>query len=192
MSGDDGTTIAVSIERPAVFAVIFDRHAVPVRRFVIRRLGDDRADDVIAEVFRIAFERRATFDASASSALPWLYGIAANLVRREHRAHARWLTAVGRAGNSADPLTDPLLDVEARLDAAALRPALIDALLALSEAQREVLLLVAWEALRPAQVATVLGLDQVTTRVYLLRARRHVRDHLSRAGITKEMVPDAH
>lgn len=192
MSWHDGTTIAESIERPAVFAVIFDRHALPVRRFVVRRLGDDRADDVIAEVFRIAFERRATFDTSAPSALPWLYGIAANLVRREHRAHARWLTAVGRAGNRAGVPIDPLLDVEARLDAAALRPLLIDALIALSEAQREVLLLVAWEALRPAEVATALGLEQVTTRVHLIRARRHVRDHLTRAGITKEMVPDAH
>lgn len=191
MSGHDGRAIAASIGRPSEFAVIFDRHAESIRRFAVRRLGESRADDVIAEVFRIAFERRATFDVSARSALPWLYGIAANLVRREHRAHARWMRALGRADGQRDRSIDPLLDVDARLDAASLRPALVDALLALTDIDREILLLVAWEGLRTGEVATALGLQPTYTAVRLHRTRSNVRDHLARAGFTKETVPDA-
>ena len=192
MSGHDGRTIAASIDRPAGFALIFDRHAEAVRRFVVRRLGDSRADDVIAEVFRIAFERRASFDVTASSALPWLYGIAANLVRREHRSHARWLTALARADGRQDRAIDPLLAVDARLDAASLRPVLVEALLTLVDIEREILLLVAWEDLRPRDAATALGIEPSIARVRLSRARSHVRNHLVRAGYTKETVPDAH
>jgi RNA polymerase sigma-70 factor (ECF subfamily) len=192
MSGHDGRAIAASIDRPSEFAVIFDRHAESIRRFAVRRLGDSRADDVVAEAFRIAYERRATFDVSAPSALPWLYGIAANLVRREHRSHERWMRALGRAGGQRDRAVDPLLDVDARLDAASLRPALVDALLALVDIDREILLLVAWEGLRTGEVATALGLQPSYTGVRLHRARAHVRVHLARSGFTKETVPDAH
>lgn len=102
MSASDGELIAASIDQPVRFAAIFDRHVDPVRRFVTRRLGAGRSDDVVGEVFRIAFEQRHSFDTTASSALPWLYGIAANLVRREHRSHARWLVALQRADGRRD------------------------------------------------------------------------------------------
>jgi hypothetical protein len=36
---------------------------------------------LVGELFRIAFERRKTFDASRASALPWRYGIGSNLAR---------------------------------------------------------------------------------------------------------------
>lgn len=71
MSLSDGAVIAASLQDPVQFAVIFNRHIDPVRRFVIRRLGESRGDDVISEVFRVAFERRETFDVEAGSALPW-------------------------------------------------------------------------------------------------------------------------
>ena len=38
------------------------------------------AEGLVGELFRIAFERRKTFEASRASALPWLYGIASNLL----------------------------------------------------------------------------------------------------------------
>jgi len=88
MRSSDSEVIASSMTHPIEFAAIFDRHVDPVRRFVVRRLGVGRSDDVVSEVFRIAFEQRERFDPAAPSALPWLYGIAGNLVRREHRNHA--------------------------------------------------------------------------------------------------------
>lgn len=195
MSASDGELIAASIDQPVRFAAIFDRHVDPVRRFVTRRLGDSRADDVVGEVFRVAFERRASFDASVTSmpsALPWLYGIAANLVRREHRSHARWLAALQRAAGRRDPGVDPLLDVAARVDAQAEREHLAAGLLALADDDRDVLLLVAWEQLTPTEAAAVLGIPAATARTRLHRARHQIRAHLERAGHPREVITDAH
>lgn len=192
MSASDGELIAASIDQPVRFAAIFDRHVDPVRRFVTRRLGSGRADDVVGEVFRIAFEQRRSFDTAASSALPWLYGIAANLVRREHRSHARWLAALQRADGRRDLSVDPLLDVAARVDAEAEREQLVTGLVALADADREVLLLVAWEQLAPTEAAAVLGIPAATARTRLHRARHQLRTHLERAGRPREVITDAH
>ncbi len=192
MSASDGELIAASIDQPVRFAAIFDRHVDPVRRFVTRRLGAGRADDVVGEVFRVAFEQRRSFDTATSSALPWLYGIAANRVRREHRSHARWLAALQRADGRRDLGIDPLLDVAARVDAEAEREQLATGLLALTDADREVLLLVAWEQLTPAEAAAVLGIPAATARTRLHRARHQLRAHLERAGHPREVITDAH
>lgn len=192
MNASDGDLIASSIDRPMQFAAIFDRHVDPVRRFVVRRLGDDRVDDVIAEVFRVAFERRATFDPSAPSALPWLYGIAANLVRREHRSYARQLGALRRAYSRREPAADQLTDVAARLDGTAERELLVAGLLALSDDDRDVLLLVAWEQLAPTEAAAILGIPAATARTRLHRARHQIRAHLERAGHGREVTTDVH
>jgi hypothetical protein len=73
MSLCDGAMIAASLADPVRFGGIFDRHIDHVRKFVIRRLGESRGDDVVSEVFRVAFERRGTFDVAVGSALPWLW-----------------------------------------------------------------------------------------------------------------------
>lgn len=192
MSASDGELIAASADQPVRFATIFDRHVDPVRRFVTRRLGAGRADDVVGEVFRVAFEQRRSFDAASSSALPWLYGIAANLVRREHRSYARWLAALQRADGRRDVSIDPLLDVAARLDAVGERERLVSALLALADVDREVLLLVAWEQLAPTEAAAVLGIPAATARTRLHRARHQIRGHLERAGRPHEVITDVH
>jgi RNA polymerase sigma-70 factor (ECF subfamily) len=49
----------------------------------------------------------------------------------------------------------------------------------LSESDRELLLLIAWDGLAPAQAAAALGVKPSTLRVRLLRARRRLRDALS-------------
>lgn len=192
MSAPDGEVIASSIDRPMRFAAIVDRHVDPIRRFVARRLGGDRADDVVAEVFRVAFERRTTFDTSAPSALPWLYGIAANLVRREHRSHARRLGALRRADGRRESAVDPVAEVAARLDAGAEREVLAAGLLSLADDDREVLLLVAWEQLAPTEAAAVLGIPAATARTRLHRARHQIRAHLERAGHGREVTTDVH
>jgi RNA polymerase sigma factor (sigma-70 family) len=191
MSLSDGGMIAASLADPVRFAGIFDRHIDHVRRFVIRRLGESRGDDVVSEVFRVAFERRGTFDVASGSALPWLYGIATNLVRREHRSHARRLAALGRADGRRELVGDPLVDVAARLDARSELHDLGAALISLSDGEREILLLVAWEQLTPTEAAAVLGIPPETARTRLHRARLHIRTELERDGHNNEVTTDA-
>src|SRR3954465_2499794 len=83
---DDASVIARSRREPSLFPVIFDRHARPIHRYLVRRLGPPAADDVLADTFLIAFAKRAKFDPARPDARPWLYGIATNLVSRQWRA----------------------------------------------------------------------------------------------------------
>ena len=76
----DADVVRASLDEPADFAELWHRHAPDLHRFVTRRLGPSAADDVAAETFEIAFRNRHRFDLSRTSARPWLYGIAANLI----------------------------------------------------------------------------------------------------------------
>jgi DNA-directed RNA polymerase specialized sigma24 family protein len=82
---DDHSVIAASLERPDAFGELFERHAWELHRFLSRRLGD-LADDLLGELFVIAFERRVAYRAELADSRPWLYGIASILIRRHHRA----------------------------------------------------------------------------------------------------------
>lgn len=186
MALSDGEIIKVSLVEPVRFAGIFDRHIDAIRRYVTRRLGQ-RGDDVVSEVFRIAFERRDTFRTEAGSALPWLYGIAANLVRRDRRSTSRGIAALERLGRRAPVTIDPLLDLDSRLDAENDVHDLRAALLSLREEEREVLLLVAWEELSPSEAAAVLGIDPQTARSRLHRARQHIRQQIERSELDQEV-----
>src|SRR5256885_13948707 len=84
----DAEVIGRSLSEPEVFELIYDRHAATLLRFLGRRTGAKVAEGLVGELFRIAFERRKTFDASRASALPWLYGIGENLLMKHRRGEA--------------------------------------------------------------------------------------------------------
>ncbi|WP_307784123.1 sigma factor [Salinibacterium sp. NG22] len=94
----DNEIIRRSWDNPAVFAEMYDRHATSVYRYAARRAGVDTADDIMAETFLVAFERRNRFDSAFESALPWLLGIATVLIRKHRGSEARFLRAVVASG----------------------------------------------------------------------------------------------
>src|SRR6266403_1635593 len=95
-SPSDAEVIGRSLDEPETFGLIYDRHVATVLRFLGRRVGTEVAEGLAGELFRIAFERRKTFDASRASALPWLYGIGSNLLAKHRRGEARRLRASAR------------------------------------------------------------------------------------------------
>ncbi|MCY7342377.1 MAG: hypothetical protein LH603_11180 [Pseudonocardia sp.] len=101
-SPDDASVIARSLHDPPWFAQLYDRHAAPVRGYLARRVGADLADDLVAQTFLVAFDKRTTFDLSRPDARPWLFGIATALVRRHRRDEIRGYRALARAGGSAE------------------------------------------------------------------------------------------
>ena len=64
----DAEVIGRSLGEPEAFGLIYDRHAATVLRFLGRRAGAEIAEGLCGELFRIAFERRKTFDVSRASA----------------------------------------------------------------------------------------------------------------------------
>jgi RNA polymerase sigma-70 factor (ECF subfamily) len=154
MTGDsrsDGELLADLPRQPEVMGVLYERHARAVFRYLARRAGPPAAEDLLSEVFIIALSASARVVAHDSgSALPWLYGIALNVLRAYFR---RQPPATGMApdlGMDWDA-------VDERLDAFAERGRLRAALDGLADSDRELLLLVAWEGLTPAEAAAALG-----------------------------------
>src|SRR5262245_58645744 len=93
---DDTALVARSLTDPEAFAALFDSHAALIHRYAARRLGTEAADDVMAETFAVAFQRRRDYDLGRADARPWLYGIATNLIRNHRRAEARRWRAMAR------------------------------------------------------------------------------------------------
>ncbi|WP_432015137.1 RNA polymerase sigma factor [Streptomyces cucumeris] len=184
---DDADVIAQSVERPELFARLYDRYAPDIHRYAARRLGDGAADDITAETFLVAFRCRARFDTRRNAARPWLYGIAANLIGKHRRAEVRALRALARTGT--DPVTESWVErADDRVAAEATRRPLAEALAGLSARDRHVLLLIAWADLSYQEVAEALGIPVGTVRSRLNRARRKVRAAL---GADPAVLSDA-
>jgi len=173
----DSATIAGSLARPESFAGIFDRHYVAVHRYLARRAPRAQADDLASMTFVVAFERRDSFRPHSTSARPWLLGIATNLLHERVRAERReqgtlMLLSAERAaaesphGADGDAGDGPDTDQLAR------------ALATLDSAQRDVLLLHAWEELSYEEIAEALDVPIGTVRSRLARARAHLRARL--------------
>jgi RNA polymerase sigma-70 factor (ECF subfamily) len=172
----DAAVIAASLDSPAWFGTIFDRHATVLHRYLVRRLGPDEAESMVGEVFRIAFEKRHTYDHLRPTARPWLYGIATNLLAKHRRREARRLHAVARLAAHRLPPVDLADGVSVAVDAAELWPRVADAVTALPEPERDALVLHVWEGLSYEEVADALGVPVGTVRSRLHRARGRLRE----------------
>jgi RNA polymerase sigma-70 factor (ECF subfamily) len=177
---DDAAVIQLSRHEPEQFTVLFRRHAPHIQRYVVRRLGPDAADDIVAETFLLAFRHRDRYDPARPDARPWLYGIATNLIGRHRRAEIRLYRALARTG--ADPVTEPFTDrVDDRVSASTASRQIATALATLSADLRDTLLLVVWGGLTYEEVATALGVPSGTVRSRVSRARSKLRRTLGDA-----------
>jgi RNA polymerase sigma factor (sigma-70 family) len=172
----DGELFRRSVRDPEVFEEIFERYAASVWGYVRRRISADAAEDVVADAFLIAFERRTSFDPSYESARPWLLGIATNLIRHRLRDERSHLAAVGKI---SEPPVDEFDDLS-RFDAQRIRPLLVDALMSLSNDDRETFLLVALGELTYAETALALGVPVGTVRSRMHRVRKILRERIPR------------
>jgi RNA polymerase sigma factor (sigma-70 family) len=175
---DDAAVIESSWREPERFAVLFDRHAPHIHRYLARRAGRQVADDLVAETFLTAFAKRDRYDLGRPDARPWLYGIATNLVNQHRRDEARQHRI--RQAAPAEPEVPGHADrVAADVTARATRTLLDAALAALPAGDRDVLLLIAWEQLTYQEVSRALDIPVGTVRSRLHRARTATRQVLA-------------
>lgn len=176
---DDGAVFARSVSEPEIFTVVFDRYYRSVYAYLSRRVERGIADDLAAETFTRAFERRSAYDRTAERALPWLLGIATNLLAHHRRREARHLRAL--AASRQPEATERFAEAtNGRIDAASARSRLVAGLEQLDDYDREALLLYAWGELTYEEIAAVLGIPVGTVRSRLHRARRKLRQALER------------
>ena len=177
-AADDAAVIEGSWREPERFAVLFDRHAPHIYRYLARRAGPGVADDLVAETFLAAFAKRDRYDLSYSDARPWLYGIATNLVGQHRRDEVRQYQ-IRQAATAAPEVPGHADRVAADVTAQAARPLLDAALAALAAGDRDVLLLIAYEQLTYQEVSRALGIPVGTVQSRLHRARAKVRQVLA-------------
>jgi RNA polymerase sigma-70 factor (ECF subfamily) len=128
----------------------------------------DEAEDAVAEIFLIAW-RKIDLVPDGDDARAWLYATARRVTANTRRSIRRRDALEKRV--SREPFAEvPSPEVRATEEANVL-----EALTALSELDREVLLLVEWEGLSPSELATVLECAEVTARGRLHRARARFR-----------------
>jgi RNA polymerase sigma-70 factor (ECF subfamily) len=166
----DADVIRRSLAQPNSFVTLFERHFDSIYGYLARRVGIDAGHELASEVFVRAFADRYRYDLQRREAMPWLYGIAANLLHRRRRSETRQLRAYARSGVDPAAAADPAERPDPNL-AAALR--------ALKPADRETLLLLAWADLDYEQIAEALDVPVGTVRSRLNRARRQLRAALA-------------
>jgi RNA polymerase sigma-70 factor (ECF subfamily) len=154
------------IARRERFAQTFEEHFRAVSAYALRRTTPAEAEDVVAETFLVAWRR---LDEIPEEAKPWLLGVARRVLANQRRAAGR-----------RHALKERVAGVPASEQEPSRRPTVLHALACLSDTDREVLLLVAWDGLSVREAATTLRCTRTAMKVRLHRARRRFRTELHR------------
>lgn len=174
-STDSELWAAVGEGDERAFGRLFDRHARPIYNFAFRRTANwSAAEDIVAIVFMEAWRRRHEVQFAGESALPWLYGVATNVLRNHQRARLRYGKALDRlAAPGADPGFEE--DVIGRLNDQEVMMHLLDVLRELPLRDQEVVVLCLWEGLSYEEAAIALNVPVGTVRSRLSRARTRLQ-----------------
>lgn len=152
---------------------LFMRHHQHVYAYAVRRTSQAAdAEDVLSETFMIAW-RRIRDVPPADRELPWLYAIARRVLANQRRSQQRLSAFRSRLTTSVTP-------VEER---AAIRDdwsLILAALARLSDSEREIVQLTAWEGLSSRELAQTLGCSENAAAIRLHRARSHLADELAK------------
>jgi RNA polymerase sigma factor (sigma-70 family) len=157
------------------FGLLFERHAKAIYNYCFRRVGDwSAAEDMLSIVFVEAWRRRDK-ELPPGKVLPWLYGIATNVVRNRRRARRRFAAALSRVPTSpADPGFSEIADE--RLDDERQMRKTLTLVARLPRQEQDVLALCVWSEMSYEDAALALGVPIGTVRSRLSRARRHLRE----------------
>lgn len=160
-------------ERERRFRMLYRQHYPMLLAYALRRSPDPAdAHDAVADTFLVLWRRYADAPVNDEEVLLWLYGIARRVLNNRHRTRQRQERVAQRF---AELLTEgPDLEEIAAHRRDARR--LLNALLALSEQDRELLMLATWERLPTSDLAAVLACSENAAAIRLHRARKRLTE----------------
>jgi RNA polymerase sigma-70 factor (ECF subfamily) len=157
------------------FGALFERYARLIYNYCFRRVGSRAtAEDLLSIVFLEAWRRRDK-ELPTDKVLPWLYGIATNVVRNQRRSERRFAAALRRMP-AADPEPDFAGRAVERLDDEQQMQRVLSLLGKLPQPEQDVFALCAWMGLSYEDAAVALGVPVGTVRSRLSRARARLRE----------------
>ena len=157
------------------FGMLFERHGRKIYNFCFRRIGSWAvAEDLVSIVFLEAW-RRIDKPLPSGKELPWLLGIATNVIRNRSRAERRHAAALRRI---PQPRPDPSFadDSDQRVDDEELMRRALAVLARLPRREQEVFALCAWSGLSYEDTAVALRIPVGTVRSRLSRARARLQE----------------
>jgi RNA polymerase sigma-70 factor (ECF subfamily) len=169
----------------AAFREVYNATFDDVRRFCLRRLPVSDVNDAVSEVYLVAWEKADKMP-RGSEALPWLYGVARNVVRHTHRNNRRRLRL---AAKSMQQPTGTVPDPEMQIVRRSEDEALISGIGRLSESDQEVIRLRAWEDLTAPAIANVLGCSVSAAEKRITRAFERLEKTLTARSRSTAFVP---
>jgi RNA polymerase sigma-70 factor, ECF subfamily len=151
------------------FEDIYREHFDRVAAYLLARADRDLAADALSKTFEVAWRRIADVPREP---LPWLLGVARKVLADLRRGQGRQDALASRIATTiAETVPD-------HSEALAERECTLAALAGLSEPQREVLLLIAWDGLSQREAAAALGCTRGAVALRLHRARTSLRKAL--------------
>jgi RNA polymerase sigma-70 factor (ECF subfamily) len=157
------------------YGLLFERHADAIANYCFRRVGDwATAEDLLSIVFLEGWRRRDK-QLPHGKVLPWLYGIAANVVRNQRRAQRRYAAALRRLAE-AEPDGYVAERAGERLDHERQMKRVLALVGRLPRREQEAFTLCAWSGLSYEDAALALGIPVGTVRSRLSRARARLRE----------------
>ena len=151
------------------FVLLYERHAKTIYNYLFRRLADwSEAEDLTAVVFLEAFRRRGDAVVVEGRLLPWLYGVATNVLRNRRRAQWRHREALAQLSHERGHDES---DAASRADAAEQMRMMLKRISTLPRAQQDVVALCLLSGVSYEDAATALRVPVGTIRSRVSRAR---------------------
>lgn len=144
------------------FETIYNAACDQLLAYLLRRTNHHEALEVLGETWLVAWRRRQEIPANS---LPWLIGVARNVLANHRRRLQRHNQLVERLRLNEAPLNQQSIEAD-------LSSSVEAALGRLSPTDREILILVAWDDLKPREAAAAMGWTPATLSVRLHRARK--------------------
>ena len=160
---------------PEAFGTLFERHGRAVYNHCFRRTAEwATAEDLTSVVFLEAWRKRNEVRLHGDSLLPWLYGVATNVLRNRTRSLRRYRSVLARM--PVEQEADFADDAGERIDDERQVRRVLAAFRLLPKRDQDVLALCVWSGLTYEEAAVALDLPTGTVRSRLSRARRRLRD----------------
>lgn len=164
-------------EKRQRFHEVYTENYAKVLGYCLRRIDRDQAQDVASEVFTVAWRRLDGLPGDDAT-LPWLYGVAARTLANFRRSSKRRANLGHKLRGFPRPaMAAAETQVVRRLE----DQSMIDTINRLSETDREILLLSAWEGLPSSQIALRFEISPKAAEKRLTRAKKRLAAHLERA-----------
>ena len=174
----------------SAFGELFDRHATSVYNYVFRRCGNwATAEDLTSLVFLETWRKPRKVQLVHDSALPYLLGVATNVLRNRSRTERRYSSALARLAALADA-ESPSEEVGDRLAEEQRMKDILLVLGRLPQRQQDAIVLCIWMGLTYEEAAVALRLPVGTVRSRLSRGKRRLRELLEGCGYSAAGFPE--